>query len=150
MGAKKYRKKNSDHPHSRSAKFLNRSGAKVDFFWVHPETGELAHSHTNGDGKSNDDDDNVLQMAFCATNKKQYDLNKFCFVFSFTGIVWGAESGINTFVGHEFEVLEISVVQGMERCLKKNCRRARFVINENEDQGTLRIVVLLGICFTFY
>ena len=53
-----------------------------------------------------------------------------------TGIVWGAETGINTFVGHEFEVIEVSVVQGVERCLKKRCRRTRFVVNQNEDQGT--------------
>ena len=50
VAAKSYRKRKDDNPHARGAKFLNRSGAKVDFFWVHPETGELAHSHTNGDG----------------------------------------------------------------------------------------------------
>ena len=65
-----------------------------------------------------------------------------------TGIVWGSETGINTYVGHEFEVLEISVVQGFERCLKPKCRRTRFVINDNEDQG-MYFVLYRGCIATF-
>jgi len=52
-----------------------------------------------------------------------------------TGIVWGGETGINTFVGHQFEVIELSVGHNGSRCLHKECRRTRFQINENEDQG---------------
>ena len=132
VAAKSYRKRKDDNPHSRSARFVNRSGAKVDFSWVHPSTGELAHSHTNGEGTF------VRARLHCLTalplvGKDSSLTSNF---FGLTGIVWGSETGINTYVGHEFEVIEISVVQGIERCLKKNrCRRTRFVVNENEDQG---------------
>mmetsp|Transcript_14836 Transcript_14836/g.28105 ORF Transcript_14836/g.28105 Transcript_14836/m.28105 type:complete len:448 (+) Transcript_14836:212-1555(+) len=97
--AKSYRKRKHDSPASRNAKFLNRSGAKVDFAWIHVETGKVTDSHTQGEG-----------------------------------IVWGGETGINTFVGHQFEVVELSVGHNGSRCLHKECRRTRFQINENEDQ----------------
>lgn len=98
--AKSHRKRKNNHPDSRSAKLLNRSGAKVDVFWVKPGTDELAHSNTDGEG-----------------------------------VVWGGETGISTFVGHQFEVVELSAGKRTGRCLYQTCRRVRFEINANEDQS---------------
>ena len=58
-------------------------------------------------------------------------------LFYITGIVWGGETGVNTFVGHRFEVVELSAGQNGSRCLYKECRRTSFEINENEDQSRL-------------
>ena len=55
------------------------------------------------------------------------------FIYSHTGVVWGGETGINTYVGHEFEVIELEVSNG--KCLMSECRRTTFQVNENEDQG---------------
>jgi hypothetical protein len=44
------RKRKDADTRSRTARFVNQSGAKVDFFWVHIKTNELAHSHTDGEG----------------------------------------------------------------------------------------------------
>jgi hypothetical protein len=44
------RKRKDADTRSRTARFVNYSGAKVDFFWVHYKTNELAHSHTDGEG----------------------------------------------------------------------------------------------------
>jgi hypothetical protein len=50
----------------------------------------------------------------------------------------GAPFQLNTFVGHEFEVREVpSDKTGV--CSDETCKVARFVINENEDQGELLI-----------
>ena len=48
--ANSFRKRKHSDPRARNAKFLNKSGAKIDFFWINPHTRELAHSHTEGKG----------------------------------------------------------------------------------------------------
>ena len=85
------------NPLSRSMRVRNESGVKLDIFWIHPTTRELAASHTSGDG-----------------------------------IVFGAESGILSYVGHEFEVREMPNKHG--KCHDTECRKTYFACNDNEDQ----------------
>jgi hypothetical protein len=50
------------------------------------------------------------------------------------GIMYGASSGINSYVGHEFEVREIpSKSRGCPK--KTGCRKTKFVVSGDEDQG---------------
>ena len=72
----------------------NQSGAKVDVFWIHPETREL--------GASNTED---------------------------KGIMYGASTGIASFVTHAFEIQE------MAPCKNTRCRKGYFSVSNNEDQG---------------
>ena len=96
------RSKKHGNPLARSIRVLNQSGVKLDLFWIHPETRELAESHSGGDG-----------------------------------IMYGSESGINSYVGHEFEVQELPSKAGMllgRRCAQATCRTVNFTVNANEDQ----------------
>ena len=40
----------NSQPNSRNIHVLNRSGVKVDVYWVNIQTGELAESNTQGEG----------------------------------------------------------------------------------------------------
>lgn len=42
------RKRKDGNPLSRSITIINRSGARIDFYWVNPTSGELAESTTEG------------------------------------------------------------------------------------------------------
>jgi len=76
-------KRKDGHPLSRSIRVLNHSGSKIDLFWIHPETHQLADSHSSGEG-----------------------------------VMYGAETGISSFVGHKFEViaLEVSSDEDLDLC----------------------------------
>jgi hypothetical protein len=45
-GTARYRK--DGNPSSRNIVVQNRAGCKIDFFWIHPQTKELAGSNTDG------------------------------------------------------------------------------------------------------
>lgn len=58
------------------------------------------------------------------------------------GLVFGAEVGITSYVGHSFEVQEMPVNSNSEqkkknkrRCKFGKCRKAYFKVNSNEDQS---------------
>ena len=44
------RKRKDNNPKSRSLRVMNHSGVKIDVFWIHPDTRELANSNTDGEG----------------------------------------------------------------------------------------------------
>jgi len=90
------RKKKIGNPLARSVRVMNDSGSKIDLFWIHPDTHQLADSHSGGEG-----------------------------------VMYGGETGINSYVGHAFEVDEMPV---NGKCLKNLCRKAFFTVNKNEDQ----------------
>ncbi|GAX15789.1 hypothetical protein FisN_3Lh232 [Fistulifera solaris] len=46
LGTARYRK--DGNPSSRNIVVQNRAGCKIDFFWIHPQTKELAGSNTDG------------------------------------------------------------------------------------------------------
>jgi hypothetical protein len=48
-GTTRSRRKNGN-PQSRSVRVMNQAGVPIDIFWIHPETNELAPSHTSGEG----------------------------------------------------------------------------------------------------
>jgi hypothetical protein len=48
------------------------------------------------------------------------------------GIMFGGTSGINSYVGHTFEVQELPSKKG---CLQKVCRKTHFTVSGDEDQG---------------
>jgi len=43
-------KRKHGNPLARSVRVLNESGVKIDLFWIHPETRQLADSHSSGEG----------------------------------------------------------------------------------------------------
>jgi hypothetical protein len=49
------------------------------------------------------------------------------------GIVYGADTGISSFVGHSFEIQELPNAR-TNKCVRKMCRKAYFTVNENEEQ----------------
>jgi hypothetical protein len=100
--AKSRRRKNG-HPDSRSVRILNQSGSKIDIYWIHPVTRDLAHSNTDGQG-----------------------------------IAYGSETGIASYVGHEFEVHELPSPK-TGKCKHTRCRRTSFTVNKNEDQCKRKI-----------
>jgi hypothetical protein len=100
VGTARNRRKHG-HPHSRSVRVMNKSGVRIDIFWIHPTTRELAPSHTDGEG-----------------------------------VMFGGESGISSYVGHEFEVVELPNKK-TKKCAQKECRKAHFTVNTNEDQCKL-------------
>jgi hypothetical protein len=44
------------------------------------------------------------------------------------GVIYGAETGISSYVGHKFEVQELRPCKGYL------CRKAYFTVNQHEDQ----------------
>lgn len=90
-------KRKHGNPLGRSIRVMNESGVKIDLFWIHPETQQLADSHSSGEG-----------------------------------VMYGAETGINSYVGHAFEVQEMKSRWG--RCKTNPCRKAFFTVNQNEEQ----------------
>ena len=92
------RKRKHGNPLSRSIRVINESGASIDLFWIHSETGLLADSNTDGEG-----------------------------------IMYGGETGISSYVGHQFEVQEMPS-KSSRSCKRKLCRKAYFTCNANEDQ----------------
>lgn len=99
VGTARNRRKNGN-PQSRSVRVMNKSGVRIDIFWIHPNTRELAPSHTEGDG-----------------------------------VMYGGETGISSYIGHEFEVVELPSKK-TKKCLQKECRKAYFTVNTKEDQCT--------------
>ena len=96
-GTARNRRKNGN-PQSRSIRVMNKSGVRIDIFWIHPTTRELAPSHTEGDG-----------------------------------VMYGGESGISSYIGHEFEIVELPSKK-TKKCAQKECQKAYFAVNTNEDQ----------------
>jgi hypothetical protein len=96
-GTTRSRRKNGN-PQSRSVRVMNKSGVRIDIFWIHPNTNELAPSHTEGEG-----------------------------------VMFGGETGISSYIGHNFEVQELPNKKTNE-CLHKLCRKAYFTVNTKEDQ----------------
>jgi len=47
------------------------------------------------------------------------------------GIMYGGETGIASYAGHNFEVQELQV---NGKCKRHMCRKAYFTVTENEDQ----------------
>ena len=90
-------KRKHGNPAARSIRVMNDSGVKIDLFWIHPETQQLADSHSSGEG-----------------------------------VMYGAETGISSYVGHTFEVQEMKSRWG--RCKHNPCRKAYFTVNQNEEQ----------------
>ena len=101
-GTARNRRKNGN-PQSRSVRVMNKSGARIDIFWIHPNTRELAPSHTEGDG-----------------------------------VMYGGETGISSYIGHEFEVVELPSKK-TKKCVQKECRKTTFAVNMKEDQCTFTI-----------
>ena len=102
----RYRK--DGNAQSRSIQILNRSGVKIDYFWIHPGTGELAESQTEG------------------------------------GIITGADTSINSYVGHSFEVQELPR-KATGKCVEDECQKTTFTVNSNEDQGKYTYVYTYGM-----
>jgi hypothetical protein len=44
------RRRKNGNPSSRSVRVMNKSGVRIDLFWIHSVTNELAASHTDGEG----------------------------------------------------------------------------------------------------
>ena len=101
-GTARNRRKNGN-PQSRSVRVMNKSGVRIDIFWIHPHTRELAPSHTDGEG-----------------------------------VMYGGETGISSYIGHEFEVVELPSKK-TKKCLEKECRKTYFAVNTKEDQCKLNI-----------
>jgi hypothetical protein len=97
QAAPKHRK--DGNPLSRSVSVNNKAAAKIDIFWIHPHTQELAPSNTNGEG-----------------------------------IVFGATSGVLSYVSHQFEVQEIPHPK-TGKCKYAVCRKAYFTCSTQENQG---------------
>lgn len=101
-GTARNRRKNGN-PQSRSVRVMNKSGVRIDIFWIHPNTRELAPSHTEGDG-----------------------------------VMYGGETGISSYIGHEFEVVELPSKK-TQKCAQTECRKTYFAVNTNEDQCRFNI-----------
>jgi hypothetical protein len=93
------KRRKDGNPLSRSVSVHNKAAAKIDIFWIHPTTQELAPSNTNGDG-----------------------------------IVFGAMTGVLSYVGHQFEVQEIPNPK-TGQCKYEKCRKGYFSCSEEENQG---------------
>ena len=102
VGTARNRRKNGN-PQSRSVRVMNKSVARIDIFWIHPTTRELAPSHTEGDG-----------------------------------VMYGGETGISSYIGHEFEIVELPSKK-KKKCLYKECRKTHFTVNTKEEQCTFTI-----------
>lgn len=50
------------------------------------------------------------------------------------GAVFGSRTGINSYIGHRFQVDELPN-QKTGKCRHHICRKGYLVVNENEDQG---------------
>lgn len=50
------------------------------------------------------------------------------------GIMYGSESGISSYVGHEFEIQEMPKTSTQQCRIPDACRTAYFTVNSNEDQ----------------
>jgi hypothetical protein len=97
-------KRRNGNPQARPVRVLNQCGVKVDIYWIHPDTGELASSSTNGDG-----------------------------------VMFGGETGIDSYVGHEFEVREVENNK-TKRCRTINkCLHNTFAVNTNEEQSKFNL-----------
>ena len=101
VGTARNRRKHGN-PQSRSVRVMNKSGVRIDIFWIHPHTRELAPSHTDGDG-----------------------------------VMYGGETGISSYIGHEFELVELPSKK-TQKCAQNECRKTYFAVNTNEDQCTFR------------
>jgi len=51
------------------------------------------------------------------------------------GLVYGGESGLNSYIGHSFEVREIPSKR-TGKCKMTICRKAYLTVNANEEQST--------------
>jgi hypothetical protein len=95
------KRRKDGNPLSRSISVHNKAAAKIDIFWIHPTTQELAPSNTDGDG-----------------------------------IVFGAMTGVLSYVSHRFEVQELPN-PSTGACKYAECRKAYFACSERENQGAL-------------
>jgi hypothetical protein len=107
------KRRKDGNPLSRSVSVYNKAAAKIDIFWIHPTTQELAPSNTNGDG-----------------------------------IVFGAMSGVLSYVGHQFEVQEIPNPK-TGKCKYEECRKAYFTCSQEENQGA-DVCCLLWCCILLH
>jgi hypothetical protein len=57
------------------------------------------------------------------------------------GYPYGGQANINSYVGHEFEIQEMPSKKTNE-CMYAECRKATFVVNNEEDQGERSIPLL--------
>lgn len=91
---------NTNNPTARHIHFMNKSGSKVNLFWINRWN----------------NDERVLNAE--------------------EGVMFGAESAINSFVSHEFEAVELPK-KSTNVCAGENgeCRTAIFEVNSNDNQG---------------
>ena len=92
------------NPTGRSINIKNRSGHKVELYWIHPQT-------------------KVGQL--------QSDPN----------IINGADYGINSYIGHHFELRGLKKGGKCGHGMRgKGCHKAYFTVNDNSDQGKCSII----------
>jgi len=123
------RRKRHANPLSRNIIIRNESRSKIDAFWIHPETRELAPSNFVEDGGLVYGSDGALQSyvghSFEVVELPPEPKNKKNKV-----AADGDEEGRNP--------------PKPRKCRKGMCRKAYFTVNENEDQSEYVFVCLLG------
>jgi hypothetical protein len=63
------------------------------------------------------------------------------------GIFHGAESKINSYVSHEFEIHEVpNKITGKCKGPDNTCRKGHFQVNENDEQCKFHSVLVLLYC----
>mmetsp|Transcript_7731 Transcript_7731/g.18615 ORF Transcript_7731/g.18615 Transcript_7731/m.18615 type:complete len:492 (+) Transcript_7731:139-1614(+) len=89
----------------RNVEIVNKSGRRVDVFWVNSQNPKKEEFVTQSDNAD--------------------------------GIAYGAASGINSYVGHTFEIREMPGKNSGE-CLTETCWKSRFTVS-NEHEQEVRI-----------
>lgn len=97
-------------------------------------SGDSSSSHHNTSGKSNHSGSNHIPAAVDVfwihpDTGALAESN----IAGGEGIVPGGETGLATYVGHSFLVLELPSVK-TKRCRRPLCRKAYFTVNSNEEQ----------------
>ena len=117
-------KKRHDTPEQRVVMIYNQSGRRIDALWV-----------------------NIMEKP----SGPSQDYPRLSHSEG-VGIPVGGESALSSYIGHEFDIVELPQ-KSTGKCLYSKCRKGYFKVNAGEDQGTdgyLCIYVYIYICMLVF
>lgn len=89
-------------PNARKFSFFNRSGRRVDIFWINRSTNPVSFVTNSDRGE---------------------------------GYPFGGSTGVDSYIGHEFEIREMPSKKTGECKIPGNCQKAHFKVNDREGQS---------------
>ncbi len=90
-------------PNQRNILLLNRSGRRIDIFWINRSVDPIEFRSNSENGE---------------------------------GYPFGASQGINSYIGHEFEIREMPSKKTGECQIPGDCQKGYFQVNDQEGQST--------------